>query len=66
MKKLHYSYDDLEKPREGSIEAEKVDVHHGLHRSINKQYGSTRRMVLEDSNTTGLENDYIVNVVYDR
>ena len=65
MTKLHYSYLELEKPGEGAIEAEQVDLLDGLRRSINEQYGSTRSNFLGDTNTTGPQDDYIVNVIYD-
>ena len=65
MTKLHYSYADLKKPGKGFKEGEEVDLLDGLRRSINMQYGSMRRNFLGDTGTIGLENDYIVNVVYD-
>ena len=39
-----------------------------IKRQINKLYGSTRRLVLASpwSKIEGLENDYIVNVIYER
>lgn len=39
-----------------------------IKRHINKLYGSTRRLVLGPpwSKIEGLENDYIVNVIYER
>lgn len=65
--KLHYSYDDLEKPEKGRKEAEGVDFLDELRKSINRQYGVARGRVLGDKyGIAGLKNDYIVNVVYDR
>lgn len=39
-----------------------------IKRQINKLYGSTRRLILEYplSKVEGLQNDYIVNVIYER
>ena len=65
--KLHYSYDDLKKPKKGRKEAEGADLLDELRRSINRQYGVARGRVLNDKHgIAGLKNDYIVNVVYDR
>lgn len=64
---LHYSYDNLKNPGKGGKGADEVDLLDELRSSINKQYGSTREHILGDTyGTTGLKNDYIVNVVYDR
>ena len=64
---LHYSYRDLQETEKGGKEVEGVGSLDELRKRINKQYGSARsRMLSDTSGTTGLKNDYIVNVVYDR
>ena len=65
--KLHYSYDDLKVPKQGGKEALEVDSLDKLCRSINEQYGSARGYGPgKRYSTTEPEDDYIVNVVYDR
>ena len=67
VSKLHYSYRDLQKTGKGNKEAEDVGFLDELRKSINEQYGSARKRVLDDTyGIAGLGNDYIVNVVYDR
>jgi hypothetical protein len=42
-------------------------VHHAtLKRTLNSRYGNTRRDILNTRGIHGLQNDYIVNIVYDR
>jgi len=70
--KLNYSYEAWKgpAPRTGkdlvnmpTAERRLANLKH----SINFQYGTTRRLVLEaGQKLAGLENDYIINVVYNR
>ena len=65
--KLHYSYRDLQKTEKECKEPQGVGILDELRKSINQQYGLARKKILSDtSGTTGLKNDYIVNVDYDR
>jgi hypothetical protein len=42
-------------------------VHHSaLKRTLNSQYGNTRKDILNARGIHGLQNDYIINIVYDR
>lgn len=69
--KLGYSYPELQpwlpeyKPF-GVFDRHRYIM--AIMRQVNKLYGSTRRLVLGSpwSKIKGLENDYIVNVIYER
>ena len=66
INQLGYGYDDLSPPSPDSGTDEKENFLRGLRKSINDRYSSTRNKVLGAPKVEGTENDYIINVVYDR
>jgi hypothetical protein len=78
---LRYSYDDLEAPRPrrasamfhsftaGVLRRPRTDAHDNLlflRRRINEKYGTVRKEIRNSPHIQGKENDYTINVIYDR
>jgi hypothetical protein len=67
--KLGYQYDTLEKPRVLRLQpGDRSSVDHltQLKRVVNLKYNATRSAVLNAPDIHGKENDYLINIIYDR
>jgi tyrosinase len=73
--KLGYQYDNLEKrasrfqrvaSTQQAMEASHEDIQASIRHSVNMHLNVSRHAVLEASEVAGKNNDYLVNVIYDR